>query len=58
MQKIELGENANGPISCIYQLEDGKIIVSCGTGNILLTRPNLDGYNDDSDLYSPIFIVL
>ncbi len=49
LQKIELGENANGPISCIYQLEDGKIIVSCGTGNILLTRPNLDGYNDDND---------
>jgi hypothetical protein len=49
LQKIELGKEANGPIYFIYQLRDGKIIVSCGSGNIIFTRPNLDGFNDDDD---------
>ena len=49
LQKMELGKEVNGPINFIYQLRDGNIIVSCGSGNIIFTRPNLDGYNDDDD---------
>ena len=49
LQNIELGDNIDGSISYICQLKNGKIIVSCGNGNILYTAPNLDGYNDDLD---------
>ena len=47
LQNIELGDYIEGSISYIYQLKNGKIIVSCGNGNILYTNPNLDGYNED-----------
>ena len=47
LQNIELGDYIEGSISYIYQLKNGKIIVSCGNGNILYTTPNLDGYNED-----------
>ena len=47
LQNIELGDNIEGSISYICQLKNGKIIVSCGNGNILFTAPNLDGYNDE-----------
>ena len=49
LQNIELGDNIEGSISYICQLKNGKIIVSCGNGNILYTAPNLDGYKDDLD---------
>lgn len=49
LQDIEVGNNAEGPISCVYQLKNGNIIVSSQIGNILLTEPNLDGYKDDLD---------
>ena len=47
LQDIEFEENLEGSISSIYQLKNGKIIISSGSGNILFTEPNLDGYNED-----------
>lgn len=49
LQDIDIGDNVEGPISNIYQLKNGNIMVSCQIGNILLTEPNLDGYKDDLD---------
>ena len=47
LQDLEFEENFEGTLSSIYQLKNGKIIVSSGSGNILFTAPNLDGYNED-----------
>ena len=47
LQDLEFEENLEGSISSIYQLKNGKIIISSGSGNILFTEPNLDGYNED-----------
>ena len=49
LQDIILNEDFEGSISFIYQLKNGKIIISTGSGNILFTPPNLDGYKNDLD---------
>ena len=49
LQDLELDENIEGNISYIYQLKNGKIIISCTKGNFLFTEPNLEGYTEDSD---------
>ena len=47
MQNIDVDDNIEGSISYIYQLKNGKIIVSSGSGNILCSSPNLEGYNEE-----------
>ena len=46
LQDMELDEDLEGTISYIYQLKNGKLIISSGSGNILFTAPNLDGYKE------------
>lgn len=46
LQDMELDEDFEGAISYIYQLKSGKLMISTGSGNILYTAPNLDGYNE------------
>ena len=50
MQDIELNDDIEGNISYIYQLKNGKIIISTAGGNILFTPPNLEGFKDDFNL--------
>ena len=47
LQEVLSEENFEGAISCIHQLNNGKIIISAGNGNILFSSPNLDGYKED-----------
>ena len=47
LQNIDIDDNIEGSISYIFQLKNGKIIVSSGSGNILCSSPNLEGYNEE-----------
>ena len=47
LQDLELDDSIEGNISYIYQLKNGKIIISCENGNYLFTEPNLEGYIED-----------
>ena len=49
LQDLELDDSIRGNISYIYQLKNGKIIISCENGNYLFTEPNLEGYLEDLD---------
>ena len=49
LQDLELDDSIEGNISYIYQLKNGKIIISCENGNYLFTEPNLEGYTEDLD---------
>jgi hypothetical protein len=48
LQEVLSEENFEGSISCVYQLKNGKIIISAGNGNILFSSPNLVGYKEDN----------
>ena len=47
LQEVLSEENFEGAISCIYQLKNGKIIISAANGNIIFSSPNLDGYKEE-----------
>ena len=47
LQNLEFDESIEGSIGFIYQLKNGKIIISCDKGNYLFTEPNLEGYEED-----------
>ena len=47
LQDLELDDSIEGNISYIYQLKNGKIIISCENGNYLFAEPNLEGYIED-----------